>query len=84
MKFIEELSNGDTFKLLNEHFVLTTDFKKNGQRLCVNLSNGQSKWIESSSCVDISPIYSLDQNSNLVQMKEYKDQNDITKNSDIS
>lgn len=84
MKFLEELSTGDTFKILNEYFLLSTDFKKNGQRLCFNLKTGQSKWIEANSCVDITPVYTLDNNNNIVPMKEYKDQtNDIIKNTNI-
>ena len=37
MKYIEELNNGDSFELDNNFYVLTSDFKKSGDRLSYSL-----------------------------------------------
>lgn len=69
MKYIEELHPGDTFELDNHKYVLSCDFKQNGDRNCINLFNGQSNWIGSSTIVNICPIYILDKENNIIPIK---------------
>jgi hypothetical protein len=70
MKYLEELSHGDCFSFNGSNYITTTDFKKNGAKLAVNLSTGQSNWIESDSIVENIDIFTLDKDSNVIAMKE--------------
>jgi hypothetical protein len=72
-KYIEELHCGDTFIYNNLIFLITSDFKKNKSRLAFNLSSGQPKWFESSVIVNISPIYILDSENNIIAIKQSKE-----------
>lgn len=69
MKYLEELSVGESFQLNNEIFILTSDFKKNGEKSCVNLSNGLFRWITSNTIVEICPTYILDKDNNIIAIK---------------
>lgn len=71
MKYIEELSAGDSFRTDNI-FIITSDFKKNGDRRCVDLSSGSSRWIPSNTIVDVCPIYTLDTDNNITSIKPTK------------
>lgn len=75
MKYLEELTHGETFKIDNTYWFLTQDFKANGKKLCYNLQSGHAKWLEGNTIVDVSPIYALDKDSNVVPIKEYKNEN---------
>lgn len=72
MKYLEELSHGESFTYENNIFLLTSDFKKDDTKLCYNLSSGFAKWIKSDAIVDICPIYTLNKENNIVPIKEYK------------
>ena len=65
MKYIEELSAGECFTHDNQLFILTVDFKKNGQKLAYSLINGSSRWMNSQDIIEVSPIYTLDENNNI-------------------
>lgn len=69
MKYIEELTIGDAFKIDNEFFLLTSDFKKDNTRLCCNLNNGLFRWIKNDSIVEISPLYVINEQSAIVSIK---------------
>ena len=69
MKYIEELDNGDTFELDNNFYVLTSDFKKSGDRLSYSLQNGSPKWLSSQTIVEAVPLYFLDRDNNTVAIK---------------
>ena len=69
MKYIEELSNGDCFEYDRSKFLLTADFRKNGDRLAYSVIDGTAKWFNSQSIVDICPIYTLDNNNNIIPVK---------------
>jgi len=70
MKYLEEISSGDCFGLSGKYFILTTDFKKNGDRLAVCLSDGSSKWIKSNDMIDSIDVFTLDKDNNIIAMKE--------------
>jgi hypothetical protein len=72
MKYLEELSYGDSFIYKNDIFLLTSDYNKNYQKLCYNLSSGFSKWIEDKTIIEECPIYRLDKDNNIVAIKERK------------
>lgn len=69
MKYIEELSPGDCFTMDNNTFILTSDFKSNGNKLCYSLMNGFPKWFSSQDVVTVSELYTLDDNNNTVPIK---------------
>lgn len=72
MKYIEELSHGECFRLNGELFILTSDFRNNNTKLCYSLSSGFPKWLKNDSIIDVCPIYTLSAENNLVPVKEYK------------
>lgn len=71
-KYIEELSIGDFFNLNNNIYVITTDFKKNGNRLCCDLMSGSLVWMNPTDIIDVKDIYYLDTNNNMCPIKERK------------
>lgn len=72
MQYIEELESGDVFLSEDKIYLLTCDFKNNGDRLCFCLTTGLPKWFGASTIVSINPIYSLDSNNNIIPVKETK------------
>jgi hypothetical protein len=68
--YIEELDNGDSFILDNDKFVITCDYKSTGNRLCINLINGSSRWLGSNTIVDKVQLFILDKDNNLIAIKE--------------
>lgn len=72
MKYIEELVNGNCFIFDEDVYLLTSDFKKNGQKLAYNMSNGTPRWMNSQTIVEATQIYTLDKENNIVPVvKEY-------------
>lgn len=83
MKFIEELNCGDALLANNEAYIITTDFKKNNDRLCVCLKDGSTRWFAANTVVEPIQIYRLDKDNNIIPFKEtIKD--DIAQNTNIS
>jgi hypothetical protein len=70
MKYLEEISTGECFTLAGKYFILTADFKRNGDRLAVCLSDGLSKWIKSNDMIDPIDIFTLDKDNNIIAMRE--------------
>ena len=79
MQYLEELSIGDSFQLNNSIYILCTDYKRNGDRLAVKLSDGSSRWLSGSTMVDRTDIFTLDNNNNIVAIRtrEKETHNDI-------
>jgi len=75
MKYIEELSPGECFVVNDKIFLLTCDFKSNGDRLCYDLSSGIPQWLSLNTIIDLEPIYRLDNNNNVIPIKKYDSQN---------
>jgi hypothetical protein len=72
LKFIEELESGDALELEGRSFIITSDFKKNGDRLCIDIATGNSRWIKSDYPVNLINLYTVDSNSNFMPIKEIK------------
>jgi hypothetical protein len=66
MKYIEELVAGDIFAFKDNIFILTSDFKKNGNRMAVNLNNGLISWLNSDDTVNVQPIFTIDTENNII------------------
>lgn len=85
MQYLEELAAGDCFECEIGSFIVTTDFKKHGQRLCIDLKTGSSRWLESNHLVEKSDIFRLDKDNNIIAIKERgKTTNDTSQNINIS
>lgn len=69
MKYIEELAAGDSFVYNELVFVLTSDFKKNGDRQACSLKTGFCQWFSSQTIVKQTQIFTLDDNNNIVPVK---------------
>jgi hypothetical protein len=84
MKYLEELSSGDSFLYNNNVYVITKDFrikKDNTEFCCINMFDGFVKWIQSNTVVESIVLYYLDNDKNLIAIKEYKDE--FTENKNI-
>lgn len=69
MKYLEELTAGDAFIFNKSHFILTCDFKNNGQKLCINLTNGLPQWFNANDMVDLEPIYIVNSEGTTISIK---------------
>jgi len=69
MKYLEEIATGDSVSFEDNIYIITSDYKRNGDRLCVNLKTGFSKWLAPNAVVDVCPIYVLDEDNNIVAVK---------------
>lgn len=83
MQYIEELKPGDCFEYKNSYYILSSDFKNNGNRLCLSLIDGFSKWFNGDCIVNLNDIFTLDKDSNIIAIKE-RSKDDNTKNQNIS
>lgn len=85
MQYIEELSIGDCFEVNDKRYILCADYKKNGDRLSICLSDGNSHWMSSNTMVDIIDIFTLDDNNNIIAIKKREKYGDsISQNTNIS
>jgi len=66
---LEEISPGDSFRYENNLYILTIDFKRNGDKLCYSLNDGSPKWLESKTVIETDPIFSLDKDNNIIPIK---------------
>jgi hypothetical protein len=57
MKYIEELKSGEAFTINSDIYLLTTDFKKNGDKLAVNTKTGFLRWFDLSTIIEETDIY---------------------------
>lgn len=69
MKYLEELGPGDCFSYKEKFYLLTSDYKKNGHRLCYDLKGGNPLWLASQDTVEDTQIYTLDANNNIIAIK---------------
>lgn len=72
MKYLEEINAGDIFMYHSSFFLLTLDRRSDGRLLCYNLKDGSPRWLNKDETVDISQIFALDSENNLVAIKETK------------
>jgi len=75
MKYIEELLSGDIFSYQSKLFILTSDFKKNGSRLGIGLSDGFPAWFKSDEIVISEQIFILDTDNNIIPIQNVNHSN---------
>lgn len=78
MKYLEELSGGDCFEHSNIYYVLSKDFKGNGDIMCLSLSDGFSRWLSPSLIVNPVELLTTDNDKNIIALKKREKINDIT------
>ncbi len=71
-KYIEELEPGDCFKYQDHYWICGSDFKKDGSRVGISLITGFFRWLEPQVIVDPIELYTLDNNSTIIPIKERK------------
>lgn len=74
--FVEELVAGDCFEISGDIFILTSDFKKDGSRYCLNLRNGLFRWFKSDTITTKIGIFYTDKDGNIIALKELN-KNDV-------
>lgn len=81
MNYIEELNAGEVFVAKDNHiFLLTIDFKNNGQKLAYCLSDGNPRWFNANDIVQKTQLYQLDEQNNVIPIKTiYNSPTDISK-----
>lgn len=84
MKYLEELNNGECFEFQNNCFIITHDFKKNGDRSCIKLNDGSNNWLKPDTIVKIADIFTMDKDNNIIAIKERLKEDVSNKTKDIS
>jgi hypothetical protein len=74
-KYIEELNNGDAFILNNGTYILSSDFKKNGDKLSISLVDGNSRWVKPNEMIEHIQLFIMDKENNIIAIKESKKEN---------
>lgn len=69
MKYIEELSSGQSFLYNNQYYFITSDYKKDGSRLAYTFENGYPQWFKADVITDSVEVYTLDKNNNIIPLK---------------
>lgn len=77
MKYIEEISPGDCFEYQNKKFILTSDirnreYKQESQ--AIGLHDGFPRWMDTGLAVEKIELYLIDDDKNIVPIKEYKNE----------
>jgi hypothetical protein len=83
-KYIEELNNADCFTYLDKSYVVTCDFKKNGDRCCIDLTTGFLSWFKGNAIVNESSLYSIDKDNNFYPIKNITNVHSATQNKNLS
>lgn len=77
MKYIEELNAGDCFQYQNQKFILTSDTRRSKDRYqaqAISLDNGFPRWMDTDVAVEKLELYIIDNDKNIIPIKEYKDE----------
>lgn len=73
MKYIEELKPGDCCSIEQVTWIVTCDYKRDGSKLLINLSNGQPRWMDANAVCSIVQIFRLDtENNTFIPFKTYE------------
>lgn len=88
MKYIEELKPGDLFAYKDCKFLLTSNFKRKSNNTihyeAIALDNGSSRWLAADYIVDVVDLYYRDKEGNILLLKEFKDEDHMFQNKNLS
>ena len=74
MKYLEELESGDCFRFEDKYYLKLTDYKKTGERCCVSITSGSTRWLAGESIVYSDQLYTLDEDNNVIPLKPTRKQ----------
>lgn len=69
MKYVEELTSGDAFSFKDQLFLLTSDFRNNGDRKAIKLDDGLCRWFPANEMCEFVELFILDKNNNIIKVK---------------
>lgn len=72
MIYLESIEAGNCISYEQHNYIVTTDFKSSGKRMCINLRDGNPRWINGDSLINIDPIYLMDKENNILPLIESK------------
>lgn len=78
MKYVEELSGGDCFEYSNKYYILSNDFKANGDRMCLLLNDGNPKWLAPNLIVNQIELLTTDNDKNIIALKIREKNHDVS------
>lgn len=78
------MKHADCFEYQGNLYLLTADFKKSGERNCINLKTGCTSWFKGNTIVSESSLYSIDKDNNFYPLKSETNVETIIKNKNIS
>lgn len=70
MRYLEEIEIGTCVSINNDYFIVTPDFKSNGNRMLISLVNGSSRWFGPSVMADTIEIFTFDKDTNILPIKQ--------------
>jgi hypothetical protein len=68
--YVEEIPCGRTFVFSDELFLITSDSKKDGSRLCISMQNGNSRWLKPNLVVKTISLYFINNDNNFLPVYE--------------
>jgi hypothetical protein len=77
MEYLEELDPGNSFSYRDTYYILSSDFKKNGSRMCLSIKDGSVSWLSGSTIVDIIPLCYLNESNTIIPLRETKNKYDV-------
>jgi hypothetical protein len=78
MKYLEELAGGDCFEYNSNYYILSKDFKTNGDMMCLGMFNGFSKWLGANSMVKPIELLTIDEDKNIIAIKKREKTNEFS------
>lgn len=69
MKYLEELQPSDCFTNGGEVFIVSTDFKRSGDKICISIKNGSVRSFAADLIVEQTHLYLLDADNNIIPIK---------------
>jgi lipopolysaccharide export system protein LptA len=67
-KYVEELNSGEFFELDNNIYLITSDFKKSGDRMTVDTKTGNIRWFSGDNIIEQVDLYMLSSENNFTPL----------------
>jgi len=66
MKYLEELKASDCFSNNDEIFIVSSDFKRSGDKICISTKTGFVRSFPTDLIVEQAHLYILDKDNNII------------------
>jgi translation elongation factor EF-1alpha len=67
-KYLEELNSGECFELDNTIYLITSDFRKSGDRMTVDTKTGNIRWFSGDTIIEQVDLYMLSSENNFTPL----------------